>query len=243
MIISHKHKFIFIKTAKTAGTSIEIFLSKHCGENDIVTPFGAPAEGHVPRNYKGLWNPIPEMLLSKGRDRLRVLSRLLKRRKFYNHIAAKFVRTMVPKDIWNGYFKFCVDRNPWDKTLSHYHMIKQWKGGQLSFERYIRRGKFALNFPMYTDSRGNLLVDRVVKYESLTAELAQIFQQLGIPFEGSLGVKAKSEYRKDRTPYQQVFKDDQRKIIERAFRREIEMHGYDFESGIAAPRNIIGGVK
>ncbi len=38
MILSHKHKFIFIKTKKTASTSLEIVLSKLCGDNDIITP-------------------------------------------------------------------------------------------------------------------------------------------------------------------------------------------------------------
>ncbi len=37
MILSHKHRFIFLKTRKTAGTSIEIALSKFCDNNDIIT--------------------------------------------------------------------------------------------------------------------------------------------------------------------------------------------------------------
>ena len=37
MIISHKHKFIFLKTIKTAGTSIQAALEEHCGKDDIIT--------------------------------------------------------------------------------------------------------------------------------------------------------------------------------------------------------------
>ena len=44
MIISHKYKYIFLKTNKTAGTSIEIALSKHCDHNDIITPISAEDE-------------------------------------------------------------------------------------------------------------------------------------------------------------------------------------------------------
>ena len=38
VIVSHKHKLIFIKTQKTAGTSIEVALSSLCGPDDIITP-------------------------------------------------------------------------------------------------------------------------------------------------------------------------------------------------------------
>ncbi len=38
MILCHKYKFIFVKTKKTASTSIELLLSKICGKKDIITP-------------------------------------------------------------------------------------------------------------------------------------------------------------------------------------------------------------
>jgi len=38
MIISEKYKFIFIKSKKVAGTSVEVFLSNHVEDNAIVTP-------------------------------------------------------------------------------------------------------------------------------------------------------------------------------------------------------------
>ena len=38
MIVSFSKRFIFIKTRKTAGTSMEIALSGQCADGDIVTP-------------------------------------------------------------------------------------------------------------------------------------------------------------------------------------------------------------
>jgi hypothetical protein len=202
MILSHKHKFIFIKTVKTASTSVEVFLSPKCGPDDIVTPIVPPVEGHCPRNDK----------------------------EFHNHMPATLIRERVPAEVWNSYFKFCVERNPWDKVLSHYHMQVARTAGNLSLDQYLAKGKFPINYPRYTDAGANIIVDRILRYENLNVDLADVFGQLNVQFDGALAVRAKSDYRTDRTPYQQVFNDAQRRIVEQAFAREIELHGYQFES-------------
>jgi predicted chitinase len=49
MIISHKYKFIFIKTRKTAGTTIEYNLSKYLGNDDIIAP--SDQANYLAQNY------------------------------------------------------------------------------------------------------------------------------------------------------------------------------------------------
>jgi hypothetical protein len=231
MILSHKYRFIFIKTAKTAGTSIEVFLSKHCGTTDIVTPIRPPVKGHEPRNYLGFINPLPEILERPGKLFSALQHSITSREKFYNHMPAREVRNRVPADLWNGYLKFCVERNPWDKVLSHYYMHAAREGGSLSLDEYLARGRFPINHFRYTDRSGRkIIVDRVIRYENLLVDLGEVFAQLNIPFDGTLGVAVKSEYRTDRTPYQQIFNDERRRIVEEAFAKEIELHGYRFES-------------
>jgi len=230
MILSHKYRFIFIKTAKTAGTSIEVFLSRHCGPQDIVTPIAPPLEGHQPRNYEGFINPIAEILERPGRLFSVLHHTMTSGTKFYNHMPAREVKNRVPAKVWNSYFKFCVERNPWDKVLSHYHMHAARAGGALSLDEYLAHGRFPINYSRYTDRSGEkLIVDRVVRYESLLAELREVFAYLNIPFDGTLGVAAKSDYRADRRLYQEVFNDEQRQLIEKAFAKEIELHRYRFE--------------
>ncbi len=86
-----------------------------------------------------------------------------------------------------------------------------------------------INFRYIDYSGAKIIVDRVLRYENLVTELSEVFPELKVPFDGTLGAKAKSEYRTDRKPYQQVFNEEQRRIVENAFAREIELHGYRFE--------------
>jgi len=202
VIVSHRHRFVFIKTRKTAGTSIEVFLSQVCASDDILTPIEPHVEPHVARNCEG----------------------------FYNHIAAHEVRRRIGSDVWRSYYSFAVERNPWDKTLSYYHMMNHLKGGTLTFDDYLAGGDFCVDHPAYTEPGRPqaLMVNRVLRYENLQQELAEVFRRLGIPYTGSLGVNAKSEYRTNRRPYREVYTAAQARLVEGAFAREIELFGYSF---------------
>lgn len=201
MVISHQYRFIFVKTIKTAGTSIEVFLSPLCGANDVLTPVKPPVAGHEPRNY--------------GR--------------FYNHYSAWGIRAAMPPDVWNGYFKFCVERNPWDKTVSDYCMLQDRSAGRIGFGEYLARGRFPRSWELYTDTDNRtLLVDRVLRYERLDAELGEVFTALGVPWSGTLGVREKSGYRTDRRPYREWYDDAGRDRIAAAFADEIREFGYVF---------------
>jgi len=194
----------------------------------VVTPIKPHVEPHRARNYKGRWNPFPEIIENRGRRLESTLRNVAKKNKFYNHIPGITVKKRISTKVWSTYFKFCVERNPFDKTISHYHMVNDRAGGGITFDEYIAKESFCINYPKYIDSKSVILVDKVIKYESLMEELLHVFDKLGIPFEGTLGVRAKSESRKDRRPYQKVFTCDQREVIEKAFAKEIEIHGYAF---------------
>lgn len=201
MIISHTHRFIFIKTIKTAGTSIEVYLSPHCGPDDILTPIQPPEEGHQPRNAGA----------------------------FYNHYSAWGVRDAVPAEIWNSYYKFCVERNPWDKTVSDFSMIHARSGGKITFDQYLAHGRFCKSWELYTDNDNRtLLVDDVLRWESLDEELGRVFDRLGVPWQGSLNVRAKSGFRTDSRPYQEWYNEAQRDQVARAFENEIRQFSYEF---------------
>ena len=201
MVISHKYRFIFVKTIKTAGTSIEVYLSPHCGAQDVLTPIQPPVDGHEPRNF--------------GR--------------FYNHFSAWGIRESVPPGVWGDYFKFCVERNPWDKTVSDFCMQRHRSGGALRFGDYLDRARFCRSWELYTDDDGSVLVDRVLRWERLDEELGDAFSRLGVPWGGSLDVRAKSGYRSDDgRGYRDWYTEEQRDLVARAFADEIRTFGYEF---------------
>ena len=227
MIISHQHKFIFIKTEKTAGTSIEIALSKFCGPDDIITPIGRADDakrrelGHRgPQNYL-----IPFSKYSRN-DFIRALS-AKERLRFYNHAAAGFIKRYLDKDTWRSYFKFAFERNPWDKVLSWYH----WRyrtDPRPSITDFVqsREANIIKGFELYTlDSA--IVVDRVFFYEQLAEAMEEISRRVGLP-EIPILPSAKAEHRRDKRHYREVLSDEDRRKIERVYARDIAHFGYEW---------------
>ncbi|MEM6484044.1 MAG: sulfotransferase family 2 domain-containing protein [Pseudomonadota bacterium] len=206
MVISHRHKFIFVKTAKTAGTSVEVVLSQICGEEDVVTPFGIEEHGHVPRNYYG----------------------------YYNHMPAHEIINRVGEEVWAHYLTFTVERNPWDKVVSHYNFVKaRHDEHDLAFGTYLKRGAFPHNLRLYAriGDRGTpeLLVDSVLQYENLSQQLPALLAHHGVSLPGRLP-HAKGQYRDHRVLYESYYNDAQRKLIAHEFEQEIALFGYEFGS-------------
>lgn len=139
------------------------------------------------------------------------------------------VRARLDQRVFSEYFKFCVERNPWDKFLSFYWMVKQRQYSNLTIDEFLDFEDIGLNYPLYTDPTQHLvLVDRIIRYEDLVLGLDEIFNNLGIVWNGDLNYRAKGEYRKDLRHYREVLSERQAQIIYDRFKVEIDLHGYEY---------------
>lgn len=180
MIISHEHRFIFVKTLKTAGTSIEVALAPLCGDHDIVTPVWPEVPGHRPRNYL----PLRHLLFPDGGPFARM-----------EHLRAVQIRDRFP-EAWDEYTTFAVERNPWEKVVSawYFHRAEGFCDPDLPLADYVAGpGQLVGDHSHYTDG-DELIVDHLLRFEDLDQELPRLSADLGLPLAG-LGVRAKAGIR------------------------------------------------
>lgn len=220
MIISHRHKFIFLKTNKTAGTSVEIALSRFCGPDDIITPI-SPEDEEIRSKlgYPGAQN---------------YLSSINNKPLFYNHIPAKEVKDLIGKEKWTSYYKFCFERNPWDRAVSLYYWDLYYSAAQSDLQptisQFIRSDALLhlkTNGCEVYMIDGEIAVDKVCRFENITEELEIFRKQIGIPEILDLP-NAKSHYRKDKRSYRDILNDEDKALIGQLFRDEINIFKYEW---------------
>jgi hypothetical protein len=230
MIISHRHRFIFVKTRKTAGTSVEIALSRACDEADVITPttpqdeaIRAARGGLSPRNtaipVRGALDPAWRAEWWQQR----------RRPHFYNHVPATRIRTALGRKRWSSYSTFTVERNPWSRAVSLYYWRTKDLPARPSFTDFLRSTDTELlsNFALYADVQGPI-VRRVLSYESLDTELEQLRAEVGLPGTPELP-RAKSGHRPD-DDWRALYSPQDIAFVADMCRREIAAFGYEFTS-------------
>lgn len=251
VIVSHARKFIFIKTLKTAGTSMEMALSKYCSEGDVLTGL-VPDEEEMRQEVAGIgaqnhtW-PLEDYALPK---RVKLMLRGHRDNKFGEHTPAWLARQRLGEEIWNSYFKFAVARNPFDRAVSRYFYTKRYFEERNlanfwdkdSFDQFLRYHPEQINenWRMYT-YRDEIIVDEVVRYEHLESDLASVSARIGLDhnlFEDLREIRAKSDYRPAGATSRTVLDPDHVDLIALLCSKEIERFGYD--AGVEAPAVAAG---
>lgn len=228
MIASRKHNFIFLKTMKTAGTSIELALSPHCGPNDIITPISAQHDirrlkndGVAPRNFaprdvvdryrKALKKGNPKLIkraLRGDRGRLDTMR---------THVTCRRVREFVGEDFWRAAFKFAVERHPYEKAVSLAAMNGLSIADTVFFDlRYIGYRSYTINDYM--------AVDHVIRFDDLVHEMKVLMERFGMPWRGLPHARASD---RDRRPAREQLSLQQRLFVQEMCALEFELFGWE----------------
>lgn len=232
MIISHTHKFIFIKSEKTAGTSIEAILSTFCGGDDVVVPI----------------NDFRHNRTESGEFIHRAMNADEEYRQIGQHVDAETIRRKESADVWNRYFKFSIVRNPWDRTLSDFYWKRRQDPALQPRKRFYHRlgvpfdeighlQKPLTDFLNSEDYVNNdrfyviddeLCVDFVIRYEHLEEDLLELGARLELPpIELP---RLKTGFRQKKHHYSEYFNDSNRQRVAAKHRNDIRFFGYSFES-------------
>jgi hypothetical protein len=206
MFISHKYRFIFVKTRKTAGSSIEKFLRDVHEDPLEYVHAGMPPENLKPVNLKKTKNRKIE------------------------HAGWKLISKIYPTE-WKSYYKFTIERNSWDKVVSTYFWQKQngpWKINE--FDDYVKtQGKlFNRNdWNLYTKNN-QLVVDNVIQYNNLSQDFSEIAVKLKIPYNDELKtIRLKGNIRKNNY-YRDMYTEETKEIVRQSFAAPIAHFNYQF---------------
>lgn len=236
MIVSHQHRFIYIKTKKTASSSIEAALSTVCGPDDIITPTteevtdAFEGERHA-QNFRLDHPLVPKRPLIK---------RLLRRPEryyhpsigYYEHMPAWRVKAYLGDKTWNAYFKFTFERNPWDRQVSWYKYKTRKLDRKPSFGDFMAntRRAFVNNYELYSIG-GEVVLDHVGRYEDLATEFEAAMDKLGLAGRVKLPVlntTAKPAAAEGEARYRGFYDERLRDTVADWYGREIKAFGYEY---------------
>ena len=200
-IISISRKFVFLKTRKVAGTSVEALIRPYLDKEDIVpaiTPrdeFYCAKQGASSRNYLDCREDetkYNDLVIDGHFDEAALFLRSCKKRAS-SHMNYSQIRRIVEEKGFkiDDFWIFTIDRHPYDWLLSmllYNNSSYNRTGYGLSMRnmdrlnesamKYLRRPDVnkKINWSMYSN-KDQILVNRVVRYEDLREGMREILSR------------------------------------------------------------------
>lgn len=214
MYVSHKYKLIFLRTPKTASSSLsEFFIRNIPDPNAIYTPV---EDSNIPGT------------LDKS-----IINRYKINFKYYHFTIEDLINNgIITKDQALNYKCISVIRDPFDRQKSFYYFYRKWKGRgkPASVEQYkalTSKGTF-LGEPNSAIRQSDFLklngryIGNYWLYENIDQEIQKLMNKLNLPITHPLP-RHKTNFRNDRKneiEFDKAIKDD----IVAAFKEDIQLY-------------------
>ena len=228
MIISHRHRFIFVKTEKTASTSLLRVFRDIAGEKDRLYP----ADRSVRRVLLGAGGGIGKFSFVADRGGMRrVLPGLVG---LHRHARLADIRSFLGPDVFSRYTVVTSERNPFDRQVSLYRHRLRGRSGLADFSRDTCSPLYNLlhynrldNWGIY-NLDGKVGAHHIIRFENLHDDLAEVLKTLGIdPRRYPLAHERRSS--RDEDPaWRELYTDAARRRVASWYRRELDYFGYAF---------------
>lgn len=198
MIISHKYRFIFLKTRRTGGSSFEKAVAPFLGENDIIT--GSLNDGTERKNLDD--NP-----------------------KITGHCSWLTIEELAGSEAFESYFKFCFERNSYEKAISEWFYKKGRNQTQLDLIEYTNQhpvSDIKRYYSPFSDGQSKFMIFQYETF-SYVSMIRSLLSYLGIPPDAINGIHLKKTWSKN------YFGSDINEfinVVQKNFTAEIKMFNY-----------------
>jgi hypothetical protein len=228
VLIAHEERFIFIKTKKTGGTSVEEFFEELL--------LGVPEQGFSESTSERVTESayVSPRKDTPGRE-VGYLG---------SHASSELIARRLGQERFLKYSIVACVRNPWDQIVSFFW----WRVARTKYLQKViaripikplrlvftmwficsQRRIRALSFSAQLQVSGELPNLSLVRYEKMQEDLFSICQEMGVARPSAVVPRRKSTQRRNPAPYQQYYYRPIINMVARSRADDLRNFGYSW---------------